>query len=491
MKNKIKEYIREQPVFKKIGIGAGMLFILISVGITAIYQDEVVKVWNKYAHSKVEKEDNIIHSDLATSLPETTFISTINKQIEDITQAYEDKSNTSFNNNVLVSNKIEGELNGEDNHERIYRAPRTGKYSFDFEIDDVNKGYVFYILDSKQEEKSRGYSYDTGVTVELQANMEYKLVVEHQEDEKVKYSITINVPEEVKNIEGGVIKDTIRYKDQENEYTYLAVNSGVYRFDFEIDDVNKEYYFYIYDSKNEELMSKSSSDDGGTIELSAGQVYKVKIVQREEMPQYSVIINKPNSAKDVSKNIIKGNTKFTDQLDIYFYEAPRTGKYRFDFEINDVNDRYDFIILDSKKKEIVNTNSYYEGKTIELEKGMRYEIHVIQNIGFAKYNVQIHVPDKAKIIDNNVLRGNIKYIDQQNIYYFTVKKTGRYCFKFMANNNENRYKITMYDSKNRDVFDTYSSDFNEEIELKKNEKYKVYICYFQGFGKYKASIKRV
>uniref|UniRef100_UPI002673026F hypothetical protein n=1 Tax=uncultured Eubacterium sp. TaxID=165185 RepID=UPI002673026F len=120
MKNKIKEYIREQPVFKKIGIGAGMLFILISVGITAIYQDEVVKVWNKYAHSKVEKEDNIIHSDLATSLPETTFISTINKQIEDITQAYEDKSNTSFNNNVLVSNKIEGELNGEDNHERIY-----------------------------------------------------------------------------------------------------------------------------------------------------------------------------------------------------------------------------------------------------------------------------------------------------------------------------------------------------------------------------------
>lgn len=391
MKNKIKEYIREQPVFKKFGIGAGMLFILISVGITAIYQDEVVKVWNKYAHSKVEKEDNIIHSDLATSLPETTFISTINKQIEDITQAYEDKSNTSFNNNVLVSNKIEGELNGEDNHERIYRAPRTGKY----------------------------------------------------------------------------------------------------RFDFEIDDVNKEYYFYIYDSKNEELMSKSSSDDGGTIELSAGQVYKVKIVQREEMPQYSVIINKPNSAKDVSKNIIKGNTKFTDQLDIYFYEAPRTGKYRFDFEINDVNDRYDFIILDSKKKEIVNTNSYYEGKTIELEKGMRYEIHVIQNIGFAKYNVQIHVPDKAKIIDNNVLRGNIKYIDQQNIYYFTVKKTGRYCFKFMANNNENRYKITMYDSKNRDVFDTYSSDFNEEIELKKNEKYKVYICYFQGFGKYKASIKKV
>ena len=69
------------------------------------------------------------------------------------------------------------------------------------------------------------------------------------------------------NIEGKSIKGEISYIGQEKEYIYSAQRSGIYRFDFDIDDVNNDYVFQVYDSKNNELLYKNFSDKGGTIDL--------------------------------------------------------------------------------------------------------------------------------------------------------------------------------------------------------------------------------
>ena len=390
-----------------------------------------------------------------------------------------------------IPNQIQGQLSGEDSREESYRAVRSGIYRFDFEIDDVNKRYSFHIIDSKQEEISTGYSSDLGLTVGLEAGMDYILRIEHgEEDEDVQYGITINVPDEIQNIESQLIQDGIRYRDQEKEYTYLASKSGNYRFDFDIDDVNKKYGFYIFDTKNEELLRKSSADEGGTLELSAGQTYKIIVTQEEELPQYSITIHEPNEPKVVNENKIKGNIEFTNQTDIYYYTAPRTGVYRFDLGINDVNYDYSFIILDHKREKIVDVCASDEGKTIELEKGEKYELQIVQNSGVAKYNIQIHVPNQAKQISGGVAKGNVTYVDQQDIYYYTAKKSGVHYFSFSASNSENSYYVSMHDSKNKVVFDDYYSEDTLEIELKKNQKYKLYIQYSRGFGKYTVSIKK-
>lgn len=173
------------------------------------------------------------------------------------------------------------------------------------------------------------------------------------------------------------------------------------------------------------------------------------------------------------------------------YMATQTGIYRFDFDIDDVNNEYDFKIFDEKREEIVNTYSSNEGKTVELQKGKKYEIQIGQNTGFAKYAIQIHIPNKVYTINNNVISGSISYIDQQNVYYYTPKRTGTYGFSFGINNAENSYRISLFDSKNEVIFDTYSSNECKEVELKKNQKYRLHVNYSRGFEKYKISIKQI
>ena len=103
---------------------------------------------------------------------------------------------------------------------------------------------------------------------------------------------------------------------------------------------------------------------------------------------------------------------------------------------------------------------------MELQKGKKYEIQIGQNTGFAKYAIQIHIPNKVYTINNNVISGSISYIDQQNVYYYTPKRTGTYGFSFGINNAENSYRISLFDSKNEVIFDTYSSNECKEVELK-------------------------
>ena len=147
-------------------------------------------------------------------------------------------------------------------------------------------------------------------------------------------------------------------------------------------------------------------------------------------------------------------------------------------------------MFDSKRTEIARKYSSDEGQTIELQEGKNYEIQIIQCTDFADYTVNIHTPTKAKTIYNGTSKGSINFTDQQNIYYFTADKSTEYKFNFMSNNVDNSFRISMYDSQNREIINTYGSNEERTIELKKNKKYKLYITYSQGFGKYKINISR-
>ena len=229
----------------------------------------VVSFRNSPNTTLVEQED------IAKESAKPTSTSTIQPVDSEDDGESEKKLNTKETMS-FTGNKISGIMDGEDSREEQYMATQTGIYRFDFDIDDVNKGYCFYILDSKQEEVQRGYSSDSGINAYMESGMEYTLVVEHSEqEEEVEYCISIHSPDGIENIEGKSIKGEISYIGQEKEYIYSAQRSGIYRFDFDIDDVNNDYVFQVYDSKNNELLYKNFSDKGGTIELTKGDIYKV------------------------------------------------------------------------------------------------------------------------------------------------------------------------------------------------------------------------
>lgn len=297
-------------------------------------------------------------------------------------------------------------------------------------------------------------------------------------------------PTKIAKVDNIEINGTMAGKNRRIEQ-YMATQTGEYRFDFDIDDETKEYDFYLFDSKNKQLLYKEYLDEGGTQELIKGNTYKIKVVQKSGFPKYKIKIGIPKEIKAITGDIIEGKIEYTDQNDVYTYIAPRTGKYRFDFDIDNVDNEYDFKISNNKGREIATTCYSNDGQTVELEKGEKYEIQVGQNTGVASYSVQIHVPNKIFNVTNDVISGNMTFIDQQDVYYYIAKKTGTYCFTFDTNNVDNNYKISVYSSKHESMFETYSDNEYKEVTLKRSQKYKIYVTYSQGFEKYKILIKYI
>ena len=116
----------------------------------------VVSFRNSPNTTLVEQED------IAKESAKPTSTSTIQPVDSEDDGESEKKLNTKETMS-FTGNKISGIMDGEDSREEQYMATQTGIYRFDFDIDDANKGYCFYILDSKQEEVQRGYSSDSGI----------------------------------------------------------------------------------------------------------------------------------------------------------------------------------------------------------------------------------------------------------------------------------------------------------------------------------------
>ena len=466
---------------------------------------EIENRWNNIVHHENGAGSSIIDNNVGETpnLPEYTSMAEITNSPYptyiagemDSTEATDIPRKTNEPKMEAVNftgNEIKGELYGTDDIEIKYTALKTGKYRFDFNIDDANKEYYFYILDSKNEKIEGGYSHDMGINATLESGMEYKLVIEHSdEDTYVEYGILIHSPKDIENIAERTIEGEISYVGQENCYIYKAPKTGKYRFDFIIDDVNKEYGFYIYDSKNAELLYKRSADKGETIELNKDCIYKIEIVQITDFPNYTINIGVPNETRNVENNKIKGKIEYIGQENKYIYEAPQNGKYRIDFGINDVNYAYTFVLLDSKKEEIINADSSYKGESVELIKGEKYEIIIKQKNDLVNYNVKIHVPNEPILLIDNIIKGKIEYIDQQNIYYYIAPETCKYLFHFNINNVDYRYKICLYDSKNELLFEQYSYCEPYEMKLKKNKKYKICVYYLDEYPEYNINIEKL
>ena len=400
--NKIKELFYEYPIFKKFGIAGIILMVLIFV-LKTIAGVEIENRWNNIVHHENGAGSSIIDNNVGETpnLPEYTSMAEITNSPYptyiagemDSTEATDIPRKTNEPKMEAVNftgNEIKGELYGTDDIEIKYTALKTGKYRFDFNIDDANKEYYFYILDSKNEKIEGGYSHDMGINATLESGMEYKLVIEHSdEDTYVEYGILIHSPKDIENIAERTIEGEISYVGQENCYIYKAPKTGKYRFDFIIDDVNKEYGFYIYDSKNAELLYKRSADKGETIELNKDCIYKIEIVQITDFPNYTINIGVPNETRNVENNKIKGKIEYIDQQNIYYYIAPETCKYLFHFNINNVDYRYKICLYDSKNELLFEQYSYCEPYEMKLKKNKKYKICVYYLDEYPEYNINI------------------------------------------------------------------------------------------------------
>lgn len=104
-------------------------------------------------------------------------------------------------------------------------------------------------------------------------------------------AIEICVSNEQKQIANNIVNGSIWYVDRIDSYTYIAPETGTYRFDFSCSNVNNSYGVNLYDMEdNNILIEQYFSYDGKNVELVAGKKYLIQIEQRSGTEEYIINI---------------------------------------------------------------------------------------------------------------------------------------------------------------------------------------------------------
>ncbi len=164
-------------------------------------------------------------------------------------------------------------------------------------------------------------------------------------------------------------------------------------------------------------------------------------------------------ASKVEKITYNGSVSSNSQKVEYTYTAKESGRVRF--EINEMKSGIVvYLNIYDHLDECIASNNYCDnndGVTIKVEKGVKLKIVVQQQKEFGNFQLNIWQP-KASINVNNYskVRDSIEFVDQRNIYTFTVPVDGYY--KFYVNEMKSGAYVSIYIIDRLDEI-VYKSDF--------------------------------
>ena len=225
----------------------------------------------------------------------------------------------------------------------------------------------------------------------------------------------------------------------------------------------------IYESSTEELTQVETTSGGGiVVPPDTSETSSVDI------PVWDVLNN----------NTLDVSFKFEGETKNWFITAPITGNYRFSFDISDVNCSYNYRLSKMNHKEIKSGDND-SGFNIELTQGETYVLELLQRNGLPKCTIEIGVPNSPKIVDDNRINENIRFIGQKDTYNYTAPLSGKYGFHLDISNVEYSYTVKIVGTKNNVIAEEKYSQvgykdyfFNADLEI--DNKYSI-IVYFDNY----------
>lgn len=350
----------------------------------------------------------------------------------------------------------------------IYRFTaneRTANYNIYLNVYDMNGNRV---LNSTNE----GSCF-------LESGGTYRIVAE-TDSESCSFRLDINRPNEVKTLsmETPVINDSITYIDQCNVYTFSAPISGRYRVDcFDRTD-GYNLQIEVYNSNNDRVFNETN---GGYLDMEQGVVYSVNVRYSTGFCNYNLKISIPNAPREIAvqETIIEDSFTFANQINIYNYTAPISGRYRFETKNRTNGYNVHLRIYDANDNRIVRETN--DG-TVDMEKGVKYRIEIEHDTELCSYNLVIGVPHEIRnIADGEFVADTISYVHQVNRYTFTPGFSGEY--KIVANGRTNDYNVEvyMYDANGNRVL----REYNEGVTtLTAGTLYTIDVCYIDNLCDY-------
>ena len=262
---------------------------------------------------------------------------------------------------------------------------------------------------------------------------------------------------------------------------------------------NNEHNTVNHTVKTDNKVSTADTSNSTVIEDKTGAVTVNKIFRIRKIARstHSIEGLKSNVTNGVAAEVIcySGNIGTEDQEDWYSLTAPYEGRYRID--ISGIQSGTDVrLYLYDELGNVVTSDTYCtngEGITGKgLEAGKTYSIKVKQDSGYSSYSVLIGM-QKAPIdlTGYTVISDSIEFIDQRNVYYFSVPLTGRYRFDMSEIYSGTDVELYIFDSLGNTVAsDTYctNGDGITVRDLQAGAIYEIQVRQDNGFSGYKLAI---
>lgn len=207
-------------------------------------------------------------------------------------------------------------------------------------------------------------------------------------------------------------------------------------------------------------------------------------------------LTRKNTAVD-SANIVYyyGNMAEDEQEDLYSFVATYDGEYRIDLT-GMQSDTIVRLYLYDELGEVLSSDTYCvneEGITgMGLEAGKQYFIKIKQHDGYTAYTLSIGMQKPPMNLTGfTEITDSIEFIDQRNIYYFSVPVSGRYRFELTDVYSGTVFDLRVFDSLG-EMMDSDTYCINEEgitvRDLKAGEIYEIQVRQNKGFSTYKLDI---
>ena len=239
--------------------------------------------------------------------------------------------------------------------------------------------------------KQAGLVNGSEVNCVLEKDKTYTVSVEAVEGEG-KYVLRFGQNKAAADVSGyDLVRDSIEFKGQSNTYSFVPENSGTYRFD--VGSADKEFLLKtdIYDARGGKIFGDNlAGGSGATLELNAGETYRIDAAQAGKVGEYSLAIGRQEPSSDVSgKCIVPGAITYKDQKKTYTFTAADSGKYRI--TIGNMGDgcSVKMYVYSQLGDRLEGTDEMSSGDTLSviLKEGQNYQIRLTQLSGTGNYTI--------------------------------------------------------------------------------------------------------
>lgn len=178
-----------------------------------------------------------------------------------------------------------------------YTTTEAGTYRFDFTDVPNNIQFTEYIYNANMEQLAKEYDMtnDRGITIDLEAETTYYIVVE-QEDDVGSYALNIGAQKpHVEILDYLSVSDSTQYTDQKNHYTFIPDTTSTYQILFECSE-NVQFTIYLYNSYMEQLEKQYDVGNNRDVvfDMDAGKQYYIVVEQEDYCGSYEFSIQQYN-----------------------------------------------------------------------------------------------------------------------------------------------------------------------------------------------------